>query len=698
MIDKELVIGINKFIQGKEEGFNVLYEKTYNYVYARARMIMKNDQDAMELLQEVYIAAYKSIGSLENVEAIYGWLGSITYNQGMKMFRKQKEVLLDEDAEGLFDIQETADVSVKPEESVDLKETAEVIMNVINELPENQRAVVTAYYYDEMSVTDIANMFEVSTGTIKSRLNYARKHMKEAIEQEEKKMGVKLHSTSIPAIIIALRMLQEGYKFTESETAYMGVCGALKLTGSVNGTAAATTGTAGKTLAGIASKKFIMGVVTTFVVAGLATFGLFSINNKNKDSQPVEHMKDETEASTVEENITEGEEEVVVEDAITEESDEQQPEAEEPVMDDYKIALYRARYADILWQLWNYNMKPTLGVQSGAPEFLMSDDETTRANYQSAFSYKISDVNGDGVEELFVFDNGGSMADMFYRVYRYDEETMTIKESPVYGDFYENGICDQFASHNQTSSSFWPHSIYKYNSETMMYEKLYEFYAEEYYEGSNFDTGKDADGDGIIYYMAEGEDGKYTPLTQKEYDEIIENVIGNAKLLELETSGNVYEDITQIYSEYNLALSDCMKNREDISDADFSYDFLGNGTVGLSGDYMEKFCEKYGAELVEESDPGFLDANIGGKTVAQFCNYDAGSFTIYEKIEGFSVFGIEIGMPVDDAKNMLESLGFYQFDQDGYISNDYTGFYVYWNVTNGKVSNIFVRVRGNYAG
>lgn len=210
-ISTELIEALNQMVKGEEAGFNIVYKETYNYVWNRCRMIMGNDDDAMELLQEVYIAFYKSIDKMDNANNVFGWLKTACYYQHTMLLRKKKEVLLSEEDEGLFDIQETADTSVLPGVELEQKETIDIIKGVIEELSEEQRAVITAYYYDEMSVKEIVESLDVSDGTVKSRLNYARKHIKEALEEKETKMGIKLHSTSVPALILAIRSMLQGY-------------------------------------------------------------------------------------------------------------------------------------------------------------------------------------------------------------------------------------------------------------------------------------------------------------------------------------------------------------------------------------------------------------------------------------------------------------------------------------------------------
>ena len=249
-VDKELVQALNKAVAGEEEGFNIIYQRTYSYVYARCRMIMKNEDDAQELLQETYLQAYRSLDKLENVNGIFAWIGAIAYNQGMKVFRKKKEVLLDEDGQGLFEVQETADVSTLPGHEMELKETADIVKDIIEELPDVQRAVITAYYYDEMSVSKIAGLMGTSTGTIKSRLNYARKHIQESVEAKEKQMGIKLHSVSIPVLILALQGKANAMSMPAeiAEANYAAICSESGIT-----TAGLHAGEAGAAAANVAS-------------------------------------------------------------------------------------------------------------------------------------------------------------------------------------------------------------------------------------------------------------------------------------------------------------------------------------------------------------------------------------------------------------------------------------------------------------
>ena len=274
-VEKELIHGINAMMNGKEEGFNVLYSYTYNYVYGRAKLIMKNEEDALDLTQETFIQAYKNIHTLENAHNIYAWLGSIVYRQGMRIYRKRKnELLVEEEAESIFTDVISEDKDFHPEESTELEATAKIIKDMIDELPELQRVAIMAFYYDNMKIDEIAEVFECSSNTIKSRLNYAKKALKEKVEAHEKANRYKLHSLTPAVLLAACKSL-----FTEKEymlaaegakIAYRGVCDSV---GFVTNTASVTSAAAteASATAGTTTASTATGTATTATATSAST-------------------------------------------------------------------------------------------------------------------------------------------------------------------------------------------------------------------------------------------------------------------------------------------------------------------------------------------------------------------------------------------------------------------------------------------
>lgn len=208
MQKKELRQAIELMKQGEEKGFNYVYGETYNFVYSRARLAINDEQEVQDLVQEVYVAAYRNIQSLKNEDSLYAWLGSITMRQGAKMAnRKKKHVLLSEEKQGMFE--EIPDESVKLESDAISKENAVILKELLEKLSPEQKSVIVSFYYDGLKVEQIAEMTETSAGTIKSRLHLARKRLQEYIVELEKKERCSLRGFSAPLLLLALKMLLE---------------------------------------------------------------------------------------------------------------------------------------------------------------------------------------------------------------------------------------------------------------------------------------------------------------------------------------------------------------------------------------------------------------------------------------------------------------------------------------------------------
>jgi len=297
-VNNELKNGIKLMAEGKEEGFNIVYTNTYDFVYKRAKYIMQNEDDALDLVQETYVQAYKGIGSMEKADNIYAWLGAVVYNQGMRIFRSRKEILLDEEAEGIFDDIVDDDIDIKPEDSFEVQETTKIVKDMIDELPELQRAAVMAFYYDNMKIDDIAKQFGCSSNTIKSRLNYAKKYLKDSVEAHEKKNGYKLHSVTPFIIILALRGLFAETAYAAEgavmSNAYGEICKKVGMKGSttaVANSASVVAKTAAKTGLSLGAKLGIAAAVVAVVAGvgvGVAKFGGSGSDSGNQGDKQIE--------------------------------------------------------------------------------------------------------------------------------------------------------------------------------------------------------------------------------------------------------------------------------------------------------------------------------------------------------------------------------------------------------------------------
>ena len=220
-MEYNLRTAIEQMKQKQESGLNYIYAKTYNYVYLRAKNILKRENDVQQLMKEVYLKMVESADEIQ-VENLYEWVGKTAYRLGCKYYRKKKarEVSFLEMDKNEF----------TPRKSVSLDETTYVIQKRLEELPDLYQATFYAFYYDYMPVEDIAEVMECTPGIVINRLNYTRKYMIKALEeyQEEKKVKV---AYSIEATCLALRKwsIDHCLGITTAQVVYSEICKELKL-------------------------------------------------------------------------------------------------------------------------------------------------------------------------------------------------------------------------------------------------------------------------------------------------------------------------------------------------------------------------------------------------------------------------------------------------------------------------------------
>ena len=295
-VTKELKDAVERMQAKDETAFATFYEQTYSYVYAKAKYVMHDEEDALDLTQETYIQAYKGIESIEDVNNVYAWLGGIVYRQGMRIFNKKKELLTGEEQDYLFEEMESDEAT--PEQTVDKKATADIVKGMIEELPELQRMAVMAFYYDNMKIDDIARVCECSSNTIKSRLNYAKKFLKEKVEAHEKQNRYKLCSISPAIILLAFKGLfaEPEYKMPAQavENVYAASCNSLGIkmasTAMAGGSASASVGTVAGTTAATAAKAGLgikLGIVAVALLTAGGITAAVAINMNHSPKEPV---------------------------------------------------------------------------------------------------------------------------------------------------------------------------------------------------------------------------------------------------------------------------------------------------------------------------------------------------------------------------------------------------------------------------
>ena len=211
-MEREKLISLVSAAQsGDGDAMNELFNAFYNDVYFFALKTCADEDTACEVTQETFIEVINTIGHLQEPAAFVTWMKQITYHQCTRFFKKQKsrgkyETLAEENEDGVSVLDFAAEdrQDFIPDEAVDQKEFRQAILGMLDQLSEEQRSAMMLYYYDELSIKQIAQIQNVSESAVKSRLFYGRKFMKQSVEDYEKKNDIKLHSCGLFPLFIWL--------------------------------------------------------------------------------------------------------------------------------------------------------------------------------------------------------------------------------------------------------------------------------------------------------------------------------------------------------------------------------------------------------------------------------------------------------------------------------------------------------------
>lgn len=165
--------------QGDRAAFGELYEETGRSVYFNCLKLIGNAQQAEDITQDTFMKALEKLDSLKEPENFSAWVNRIAINNCKMYFRKNPRTA-EEESEKIID--DTSDSELIPDDYADSEEKRRIIMNIIDTaLTDEQRQTIILYYFDIMSVAEIAEIMECSVGTVTSRLSAARKKIREAV-------------------------------------------------------------------------------------------------------------------------------------------------------------------------------------------------------------------------------------------------------------------------------------------------------------------------------------------------------------------------------------------------------------------------------------------------------------------------------------------------------------------------------------
>ena len=147
-----------------------LYEKA---MYSLALSIVRNDSDAGEIISESIYRAYKNLDTLKKEKSFKPWMLRIVHNTAVETIRKNSKIITSEETPNI------------PDDSLENDITAKLtIREAVNSLKQPYRTVVVLFYYENLSVSKIAQITSTNMPAEKKQLSRARKMLREILKED----------------------------------------------------------------------------------------------------------------------------------------------------------------------------------------------------------------------------------------------------------------------------------------------------------------------------------------------------------------------------------------------------------------------------------------------------------------------------------------------------------------------------------
>ena len=171
------ILLISRARGGDREAFGALVEQYRDNVYRLAYRMCGNAYDADEAAQEAFVAAWRALPNFRGDAKFSTWLYRLTTNAAIDVMRREKRHQTVGDGE-MIDLADDAD---SPQETVERTEQQEAVQEALATLSEEYREVLLLRYMEELDYAEIAEVLQLPSGTVKSRINRAKAALKTAL-------------------------------------------------------------------------------------------------------------------------------------------------------------------------------------------------------------------------------------------------------------------------------------------------------------------------------------------------------------------------------------------------------------------------------------------------------------------------------------------------------------------------------------
>jgi RNA polymerase sigma-70 factor (ECF subfamily) len=165
---------VSRVVAGEKELFRYLVTRHQRAVYSMGRSFFRNNEDASDFVQEVFLKVYRSLASFEGRSRFSTWLYKIAYNTAVNGVTRQRDYHSLAEGEGAVD-------GDTPERKLVRDAAREAVLTAIGELPERYRVCVDMCFFYDRSYQEIEAITGFPVNTIKSHVFRAKKLLREKL-------------------------------------------------------------------------------------------------------------------------------------------------------------------------------------------------------------------------------------------------------------------------------------------------------------------------------------------------------------------------------------------------------------------------------------------------------------------------------------------------------------------------------------
>ena len=192
-------------LAGDETAYETLYNLTKDALFFAILNITKNEQEAISIMKESYTNAFENLTTLKKPEIFDVWLNRIaSYSAYISITEKNPDAF--NNVAEKFEWNDEDNFDQLPQETIDDKDTRNVVKEIIENLPDDQRLLIIMHYYQEMSLSAIVSTLDLPENTVMCILSYAREGIKKEIAKAESE-GRLMRSVSLGAVPFTLMEL-----------------------------------------------------------------------------------------------------------------------------------------------------------------------------------------------------------------------------------------------------------------------------------------------------------------------------------------------------------------------------------------------------------------------------------------------------------------------------------------------------------